>query len=60
MFVKALGRPPEDREQERMTNLVDRLQKIHDIPSEEILASSVVWQDVAHTLLNLKELIYVR
>ena len=60
MFTKALGRPPADRERSRMTNLVERLQKIHDIPSDEILTSSVVWQDVSHTLLNLKELIYVR
>ena len=60
MFQKALGRPAEVHEQERFVSLAGELASLRQIPERRILQSTIVWQDVAHCIFNLKEFIYLR
>ena len=60
MFVKALGRPPAADERNRIATFVDLLGRTHQVAAGESLASSTIWQDVAHMFFNTKELIYIR
>ena len=60
MFLSALGRHPESFETARFEALVDRLSMFHQVPSVSVLTSRLVWRDVAHTMFNLKEFLYVR
>ena len=58
MFVKALGRPPEEAELARVT---DYLNAAAERGAERalLLYDAAVWQDVAHSLFNLKEFIFI-
>ena len=60
MFRTAFGRFPDDAERARFVGLVDELAILHNVTAEKIPDSRAVWQDVAHTLFNLKEFVYVR
>ncbi len=60
MFRTAFGRFPDDAERARFVGLVDELATLHNVAAEKIPDSRAVWQDVAHTLFNLKEFVYVR
>jgi hypothetical protein len=59
MFRSALGRDPQSEELDRWAALVDDLAVLHGAGSD-VLRSHQVWQDVAHTMYNVKEFIYVR
>jgi cytochrome c553 len=59
LFQVALGRSPELDELARFEEAVAQLADLHGIPSDALLKSSEVWKDVAHTVFNLKEFIYV-
>jgi hypothetical protein len=59
MFQVALGRPPVKDEQERFEQAASRLAELHRVPADEILKSRAVWKDLAHTMFNLKEFIYI-
>ena len=58
MFVKALGRMPNDEEEARTLQFLQRLAK--DQTEADLLTDESVWQDAAHAMFNLKELIYIR
>ena len=60
MFVAALGRPPALDEVERWRGLVLDLARERGVASADVLTSPPVWADVAHTLLNVKEFLYLR
>jgi hypothetical protein len=60
MFRTALGRLPAPEEQQRFAEAVEQLAQLHGVSREAILTSRPVWQDVAHTMFNLKEFIYIR
>ena len=60
LFLQALSRSADFREQRRMLSFVNQLADLHGVPPENILSSPVIWQDVAHAILNMKELVYVR
>ena len=51
--------PPEREEKARFETAVKHLAELHGVAAEDILASRAVWKDVAHTLFNLKEFIYI-
>jgi hypothetical protein len=38
---------------------VMRLAELHQVSAEQILTSQVIWKDVAHTMYNLKEFLYI-
>lgn len=60
MFQSALQRPPQPDEQERFRGLAAELASLHHVPREQLMQSREVWKDVAHSILNLKEFLYVR
>ena len=60
MFVKAFGREPTTNERDRSETFVAEIAAKHEVPAEDLLESEQVWQDFAHALFNLKELIYIR
>ncbi len=60
MLRICLGRPPTSEEQTRLAELVQQMAEIHQVTPEDVLSSRSVWQDVAHTILNMKELIFLR
>ncbi len=60
MFEVALGRRPEAVELDRLRGLVSELASLHVVKREEMLKSRPVWKDLAHSLFNLKEFIYIR
>jgi hypothetical protein len=59
MFRTALSRPPRAEEREAFTQAVAELATLHGIAPERVLASTEVWKDVAHTLFNLTEFVYI-
>jgi hypothetical protein len=59
LFRVALGRPPADDERQRFAEGVAELADLHGVRPANVLSSPVVWKDVAHTMFNLKEFIYV-
>lgn len=60
MYRAALGRLPTNRELERMEALVAQFAALHEEPRESLMESVQVWRDVAHTIFNLKEFIYIQ
>jgi len=60
MFLTALGRRPTAVEADRFNKLVEELAKLHEVPAGEELKNRALWKDVAHSVFNLKEFIYVR
>lgn len=60
MFWRAFARPPRTAERDRLLGLVNRLAELHGVPPANRLTSETLWKDVAHTLFNMKEFIYVR
>jgi hypothetical protein len=60
LFRAALGRRPTDIERERFRGLAGELASLHQIPRDEVLNSLLVWKDLAHTVFNMKEFIYVQ
>ncbi len=60
MFRTALGREPEADEEERFRLLALKIGSLRGVPPGAILESREVWEDLAHTIFNLKEFIYLR
>jgi hypothetical protein len=59
MFEAALGRAAEPSERQRFIQTAEHLAELHGIGKEEIMRSAKVWKDLAHSLFNLKEFIFV-
>jgi hypothetical protein len=59
MFSTAVGRPAEPQEMQRLLALTARLAQEHAVSDTSLLSHQAVWQDVAHSIINLKEFIYV-
>ncbi len=60
MFQTALGRQPDSVELARLSGLVREVASLHDVSRGEILDSHLVWKDLAHSIFNVKEFIYIR
>lgn len=60
MFDTALGRSPSSSELTQFNRFVLELQTLHGVQATDTLQNATIWKDVAHTLFNLKEFIYVR
>lgn len=58
MFLAGLGRPATEAERAAWRGLVGELGERHG--AADLLRSEAVWADVAHTLFNLKEFLYLR
>jgi hypothetical protein len=59
MFRAALGRPTTVEERDRLGRALLRLADLHDVPAADVLASRLVWKDVAHAILNFSEFLYI-
>jgi len=59
MFLKALTREPTEAERGRVTLYVSDVAADRGTSSELLLYDGQVWQDVAHSLFNLKEFIFI-
>ena len=59
MFVKALARPPDEAELARVTDYLNATAAARGVDRSLLLYDAAVWQDVAHSLFNLKEFIFI-
>jgi hypothetical protein len=59
MFQAALGRGPTGAERQRFAQAVADFAALHGVAADGILQSREVWKDVAHTLFNLQEFLYI-
>ncbi len=59
VFLVALSRPPQPAEQERFQRLVANLADLHGVEEPTVLADQRIWKDVAHTVFNLQEFVYI-
>jgi hypothetical protein len=60
MFVKALGRKPSATELDRSETYLSTLARDAGADQSELLSSPKPWQDLAQSLFNLKEFLYIR
>lgn len=60
MFQIALGRPPKVEEQQRFSSMVRQLAGQTFANDAALLKDLSAWQDTAHAVFNMKELIYIR
>jgi len=60
MFRRALGRSPTENEQRRFVALIRQLADDDFADDAAILKDKNIWQDAAHAVFNLKEVIYIR
>ena len=60
LFRTALGRGPNDVEQQRFRGLAAELASLHEVPRDELIDNPEVWKDLAHAVLNLKEFLYIQ
>ena len=59
MFVKALARPPSEAERARVADYLTAVAVERGVDRSLLLYDAAVWQDVAHSLFNLKEFIFI-
>jgi hypothetical protein len=60
MFHRALGRPPKPQEQKSFVTLIRQLAGETVSSETDLLQNTSVWQDAAHAVFNMKELVYIR
>lgn len=60
MYLTAFGRVPTDAELAAAKDFITELVTLHKVQVEQRLNNERVWQDFAHSLVNMKEFIYVR
>jgi len=60
MFLKALARPATERERERVIDHLIASAAKRGTRQELLLFDASAWQDVAHSLFNVKEFIFIR
>lgn len=59
MFETACQRTLSPDEQTRFERTIEQLAELHGVPLADVLTSQAVWKDVAHSIFNLQEFIYV-
>jgi hypothetical protein len=59
MFLAALGRPPTEAERTRFEQAALQLAELHSVSPADILTNEAVWREIAHTLFNLQEFVYI-
>jgi mono/diheme cytochrome c family protein len=60
LFTIVLGRRPNSVESERFRGLASELASLQKVPREEVPNSLPIWKDLAHTVFNMKEFIYIQ
>jgi hypothetical protein len=59
MFLTALNRLPTLEEKSRFEETVRLFAELHQVPSEGVLSSQIVWKEISHVLFNVNEFIYI-
>jgi hypothetical protein len=59
MFRRAFGRLPDSEEQANCQQTIQEFAELYHVPSDQILASREIWRDLAHTLFNFNEMIFI-
>ena len=60
MFRTALGRLPDEAERARFTGLAKELTSLRKAAPDQLVGSRDVWKDMAHSIFNMKEFVYLR
>jgi len=60
MFTAAFARPPQPEETERFVAFAEQSAALRGVDPATLLDCQPVWQDVAHSIFNMKEFIYVQ
>ncbi|MEO2025998.1 MAG: PSD1 and planctomycete cytochrome C domain-containing protein [Fuerstiella sp.] len=60
MFRRALGRMPREKEERHFATLIRQLAGETSSNDADLLKNTRVWQDAAHAVFNMKEVIYIR
>ncbi len=60
MFRRATGRGPDSVETDLLLSSLKELARNHQVPEEEWMGDQDLWKDLAQTLFNLKEFLYLR
>ena len=60
MFETALARRPTPEEMARLLALAETAAELRGVDTTALLHCQPVWQDLAHTLINLREFVYLR
>ena len=60
MFRRATGRPPDGRESDLLMSSLESLARERGVPRSEWMGDLNLWKDLAQTLFNLKEFLYLR
>ena len=59
ILATALSRSPTTPERAAFAELAAQMAELHQVPPGELLRSHAVWKDIAHTVFNQQEFIYV-
>ncbi len=59
LFQTAFDRSPSEDERQRFERTTLELAELHQVPTNSVLTSQLVWRDLAHAIFNLKEFIYI-
>lgn len=59
MFLRAAGRSPTEKEQQRFAALIRRLSIDPSTTEATLLKDKSLWEDAAHAIFNMKELVYI-
>lgn len=60
MFRRAIGRGPEPDEADLLISSLAKLARTREVPETEWMGDQDLWKDLAQTLFNLKEFLYLR
>jgi cytochrome c553 len=58
-FATALNRPASDEERQRFADAVMRFAELQKIDTSDVLSSQPIWKDIAHSIFNLNEFLYI-
>ena len=59
MFRSSLGRSPDAEELSRFEQTVRQLADHYQVPADNVMSNAEVWKDIAHSIFNLNEMIYI-
>ena len=59
MFRSSLGRSPDAEELARFEQAVRHLADLYQVPADNVMSNGEIWKDIAHSIFNLNEMIYI-
>ena len=59
IFRTSLGRSPDAEELARFEQAVHQLADLYQAPADNVMSNAEIWKDIAHSIFNLNEMIYI-